>query len=221
MSSDEKHGVNHHRAPIGVLPVPSRPQSRGLLGFRCKYRVGQSSLKQKEQKCPPVSKSLLPSWAHVSGYLRRFLQVPGEGLKSACVLSPVAGIATFPTPATSSTILWCTSYGFLRQVSAGLYATDGKLPRAPPRICQTAFPAETFPSRPSPRHPSSSWRSYTPPPTAPPYFLCPVWLLCAYFLGCFLVEGVYDFFAPSCLSIMCVRFGVCHVHVRVHGHVIE
>jgi len=65
---------------------------------------------------------------------------------------------------------------------------------------------------------------YTPPPTpptAPPYFLCPVWLFCVYFLGCFLVECVYDLFAPLCLSIMFVRFGVCHVHVHVYGHVIE
>jgi hypothetical protein len=38
---------------------------------------------------------------------------------------------------------------------------------------------------------------YTPPPmppTAPLYLLCPVWLFCVYFLGCFLVECVYDLF---------------------------
>ncbi len=146
MSSNEKQGVNHRRAPAGDSPVPSRPQSRGLLSFRCKDRVGQSSLKQKEQKCPLVSKSLLPSWAHVSGYLRRFLQVPGEGLKSACVLSPVAGIATFPTPATSSTILWCTSYGFLRQVSADLYATDGKPHELHRVYAKRRFQQKSFPS---------------------------------------------------------------------------
>jgi len=85
--------MGRNRAPAGGSPVPSRLQSRGLLSFRYKDRVGQPSLKQKEQKCPSVSKSLSPSWTHVSGYLRRVLSSLGEGLKSACVSSPVAHIA--------------------------------------------------------------------------------------------------------------------------------
>ena len=35
--------------------------------------------------------------------------------------------------------------GFSRHTSANLYAADGKPPRAPLRICQTAFPAEALP----------------------------------------------------------------------------
>jgi hypothetical protein len=65
--------MSRNRAPAGGSPVPSRPQSRGLLSFRYKDRGGQPSLKQKEQKCPSVSKSLSPSWTHVSRYLWRVL----------------------------------------------------------------------------------------------------------------------------------------------------